>query len=138
MSGIARPPSVVVLTSVSAQIFVADVRRSSEFYLEKLGFTVDFLHGEPPFYGQVQRDRALIAMRLVCEPVFAGDIRDREQLLSGAITVETATAIRVLFADYEAKGVDFQQRLAEQPWGALNFVVRDPDGNLILFAGPAR
>jgi hypothetical protein len=22
------------------------------------------------------------------------------------------------------------------PWGARNFIVKDPDGNLVLFAGP--
>ncbi|OCP36555.1 hypothetical protein BC360_04025 [Ensifer sp. LC163] len=27
--------------------------------------------------------------------------------------------------------------LRTEPWGARNFIVLDPDGNLILFAGPA-
>jgi hypothetical protein len=27
--------------------------------------------------------------------------------------------------------------LKKQPWGAKNFVVKGPDGNLLLFAGPA-
>jgi hypothetical protein len=26
--------------------------------------------------------------------------------------------------------------LKEEPWGARTFIVLDPDGNLILFAGP--
>jgi uncharacterized glyoxalase superfamily protein PhnB len=34
-------------------------------------------------------------------------------------------------------GVPFQQSLKEESWGARTFVVRDPDGNLVLFAGPA-
>jgi hypothetical protein len=34
-------------------------------------------------------------------------------------------------------GVTFHQTLKKQPWGGKNFVVKDPDGNFLLFAGPA-
>src|ERR1700683_2585281 len=66
------------LNSTAAQLFVADMQAACDFYTSKLGFTVDFVYGEPPFYGQVSRDHAKLALRLVCEPVFAGDIRERE------------------------------------------------------------
>ncbi|MCA0278783.1 MAG: VOC family protein [Proteobacteria bacterium] len=130
----ARPP---VLSSVSAQLFVADIAASCAFFTEKLGFTVDFVYGEPPFYGQVVRDRAALALRLVCEPVFVSDIRTREHLLSASIAVDTAAEIKQLFLDFQAAGVTFHQTLRKEPWGARNFIVLDPDGNLILFAGPA-
>jgi uncharacterized glyoxalase superfamily protein PhnB len=84
----------------------------------------------------VKRDRARLCLRLVCEPVFAGDIREREQLLSASIAVETATEIKELFRGFQATGVDFFQTLKTEPWGARTFIVRDPDGNLVLFAGP--
>lgn len=126
-----------VLSSVSAQLFVADVVVSCNFFTERLGFTVDFVYGEPPFYGQVVRDTARLALRLVCEPVFVGDIRVREHLLSASITVDTAAEIKQLFLDFQAAGVPFHQPLRKEPWGARTFVVLDPDGNLILFAGPA-
>ncbi len=45
-----------VLNSTEAQLFVADVRASCDFYTEKLGFTVAFVYGDPPFYAQVTRD----------------------------------------------------------------------------------
>lgn len=127
----------VVLSSTAAQLFVADIQRSCDFYTAKLGFLVDFVHGEPPFYGQVIRDRAQLALRQVCEPVFAGDIRSREHLLSAAITVDSAGEIKQLFLDFQAAGVPFHQPLRKEPWGARNFIILDPDGNLILFAGPA-
>ncbi|UXN61671.1 VOC family protein [Phyllobacterium zundukense] len=126
-----------VLGSTSAQLFVSDIRVSCSFFIDKLGFTVDFVYGEPPFYGQVIRDKAQLALRLVCEPVFIGDIREREHLLSASITVDTAEEIKQLFLDYQANGVPFHQTIKEEPWGARNFIVLDPDGNLILFAGPA-
>ncbi|MBR7508467.1 VOC family protein, partial [Mycobacterium tuberculosis] len=83
-----QPAPRAVLSSIAAQLFVADIQRSCDFYTRKLGFAVDFLYGEPPFYGQLIRDRAKLALRLVCEPVFAGDIRSREHLLSASIAVD--------------------------------------------------
>ncbi|KSV63622.1 VOC family protein [Sinorhizobium sp. Sb3] len=126
-----------VLQSTAAQLFVADIRASCDFYAEKLGFAVDFVYGDPPFYGQVIRDSARLALRLVCEPVFVDDIRQREDLLSAAITLETVNDIKQLFLTYQAAGVHFHQPLRTEPWGARTFIVLDPDGNLILFAGPA-
>jgi catechol 2,3-dioxygenase-like lactoylglutathione lyase family enzyme len=125
------------LNSTAAQLFVADMQAACDFYTSKLGFTVDFVYGEPPFYGQVSRDHAKLALRLVCEPVFAGDIREREHLLSAALTVATADEIKQLFLTYQDAGVRFALTLKKEPWGARNFIVLDPDGNRILFAGPA-
>jgi uncharacterized glyoxalase superfamily protein PhnB len=128
---------VPVLTSTAAQLFVADIHTACDFYTAKLGFGIDFVYGEPPFYGQVSRDNAKLALRLVCEPVFAGDIREREHLLSASLTVATADEIKQLFLAYQEAGVRFSQTLKKEPWGARTFVVMDPDGNLILFAGPS-
>lgn len=127
------PPT---LTSISAQLFVADIQRSCDFYTNKLGFTVEFIYGEPPFYGQVIRDNARLSLRLVFEPVFVGDLRKRERLLSASITVATANEIQQLFLTCQDSGVCFLQELKQEPWGAKTFIVSDPDENLILFAGP--
>jgi catechol 2,3-dioxygenase-like lactoylglutathione lyase family enzyme len=126
-----------VLRSVEAQLYVADVAGSCTFFASKLGFDVAFVYGDPPFYGQVRRDDARLNLRQVREPVFAGDIREREQLLSASITIGTTREIERLFSEYTAAGVRFSQPLKTEPWGATTFVVTDPDGNLILFAGPA-
>jgi uncharacterized glyoxalase superfamily protein PhnB len=126
-----------ILNSIEAQLFVANIKSSCDFYTNKLGFAVEFIYGDPPYYGQVFRDNARLNLRLVCEPVFAGDIRKREHLLSASITVATANEIKQLFLSYQAAGVSFHQALKKEPWGARTFIVSDPDENLILFAGPA-
>ena len=133
-----KPESVApLLTEVEAELYVADIKASSDYFTTKLGFTVVFTYGEPPFYGQVRRDNARLNLRMICEPIFVGDIRDREQLLAASMTVDSAAEIRELFVQYQAAGVDFLQTLKQEPWGARTFIVRDPDGNLLLFAGPA-
>ena len=126
-----------VLSATEAQLYVADVQRSCEFFASMLGFAVAFVHGDPPFYGQVRRDHARLNLRRVGEPVFVGDIRQREHLLSASITVDSADDINKLFWEFQAAGVCFHQALKTEPWGARTFIVLDPDGNLILCAGPA-
>lgn len=129
-------PSQPMLNSVAAHLYVRDLEASIDFFREKLGFRVDFVYGDPPFYGQVSRDRAHLALRSMDEPVFAADIREREELLSASITVGSAEEIGQLCFEYQAAGVAMHQALRDEPWGAKTFVVKDPDGNLILFAGP--
>jgi catechol 2,3-dioxygenase-like lactoylglutathione lyase family enzyme len=126
-----------ILTGIEAQLFVANIQRSCDFYTNKLGFAVAFVYGDPPFYGQIRRDNARLNLRVVGEPVFAGDVREREHLLSASITVASADEVRQLFLSYQAAEVRFSQTLKKEPWGARTFIVIDPDGNLILFAGPA-
>jgi catechol 2,3-dioxygenase-like lactoylglutathione lyase family enzyme len=128
---------VPILSGTEAQLYVADINASCDFFTSKLGFAIDFVYGDPPFYGMVKRDCARLCMRLVCEPVFVGDIRQREHLLSASIAVDTAAEIKQLFLEFQSTGVSFHQGLKKEPWGARNFIVLDPDGNLILFAGPA-
>ncbi len=138
MTSPARPVAPrSILRSTEAQLFVADIQASCAFYTDKLGFAVAFVYGDPPFYGQVTRDHSRLNLRAIDEPVFAGDIREREQLLSATLTVATRAEIEQLFLSYQSVGVPFQQSLQKESWGARTFVVRDPDGNLVLFAGPA-
>jgi catechol 2,3-dioxygenase-like lactoylglutathione lyase family enzyme len=129
--------TVPILSGTEAQLYVADVKASCDFFTSKLGFAIDFVYGDPPFYGMVKRDRAKLCMRLVCEPVFVGDVRQREHLLSASITVDIAAEIKQLFLEFQSAGVSFHQGLKKEPWGARNFIVLDPDGNLISFGGPA-
>ncbi|HWZ12849.1 MAG TPA: VOC family protein, partial [Acidobacteriaceae bacterium] len=58
-----HPHSQPILTSVAAHLYVRDLKASTDFFTTKLGFTIDFVYGDPPFYGQVSRDNALLALR---------------------------------------------------------------------------
>lgn len=125
-----------ILSGAEPILYVADFAASLAFFTEKLGFAVDFAYGDPPFYGVVVRDQARLCLRLVHEPVFVGDIRQREELLSASITLDSAAEIKALFLGYQAAGVAFHKTLRTEPWGARTFILLDPDGNLILFAAP--
>ena len=120
------------LFAAEPQLYVQDIAVSCEFYARKLGFSVAFTYGEPSFYAQVFRGGARLNLRLVDDPVVDPVRRDREQLLAASITLDDA---KPLFLEYQHTGVEVVQPLRTEPWGAHTFIVRDPDGNLVLFAG---
>jgi uncharacterized glyoxalase superfamily protein PhnB len=130
-------PSKATIVAAEPQLFVTDIKRSCEFFCEKLGFSLVFRYGKPPYYAQVARDAAHLNLRCVEQPVIESTIRAEEELLSASMTVATSDEIKLLFLEFQSAGVAFHQKLKKQPWGARNFVVKDPDGNLLLFAGPA-
>jgi uncharacterized glyoxalase superfamily protein PhnB len=119
------------LSGAYPQLFVSDLGAALAFYREALGFTIAFAYGSPPFYAQLRRDRARLNLREVHGPVFAGDIRARHQLLAAQIPVEDVTA---LYDELRAAGTPIHRSLAAQPWEATDFIVEDPDGNLICFS----
>jgi uncharacterized glyoxalase superfamily protein PhnB len=128
--------SKAIIVAAEPELFVANIKASLDFFTQKLGFAIAFTYGEPPFCAQVKRDGALLNLRCVDSPVINPELRDREELLSAAMTVARADEIKQLFLEFQSANVTFFQTLKKQPWGARNFIIKDPDGNLLLFAGP--
>jgi catechol 2,3-dioxygenase-like lactoylglutathione lyase family enzyme len=125
-----------VIIAAEPELFVADIKASLDFFTQKLGFSIAFTYGEPPFYAQVKGDGAQLNLKCVDSPVINPELRDRDELLSAAMT-GTADEIKQLFLEFRSANVAFFQPLKKQTWGARNFIIKDPDGNLLLFAVPA-
>jgi catechol 2,3-dioxygenase-like lactoylglutathione lyase family enzyme len=121
-----------LMLSAEPQLFVTDIKVSSEYFVTKLGFEIGFLCGEPPFYAQIRRDGARINLRHVDQPLIDNTLREREDLLSASINVDD---VKQLYLEFQAAGAAFHQPLRKEPWGVRTFIVKDPDGNLLLFAG---
>ncbi len=113
-------------------LYVLDVRAAAGFWRDKLGFRIDFLHGNPPFYGAVSRDGACLHLKFVHEPVFGPGRTAEEGLIMAYVPVAN---IKGLYAEYHAKGVEFSQTLTKQAWGGTDCHVVDPDGNRVAFVG---
>ena len=126
-TSIEREPTLLSAVPI---LFVRDVRKAAAFYADKLAFQVDFLHGNPPFYGSVSRDHSSLHLRFVHEPNFAELAAREGSLILAAIQVRN---VKVLFEEYERRGVEFSQQLVRQAWGGIDFHVRDVDGNVISF-----
>jgi len=121
-----------MILSAEPQLFVSDVRATIAWF-EDLGFDTVFCWGEPASYAQVARDNGRINLRHVDGPVIAPEVRIREQdLLAVTFTVDDMAE---LYEEFEAAGIKFHRDLQTEEWGSRTFILADPDGNLILFAG---
>jgi uncharacterized glyoxalase superfamily protein PhnB len=120
----------VTLKSATPILLVSDVPRAAAFFRDKLGFEVDFLHGEPPFYGSVSRGEACLHLRFVHRTWFAEQSASEGSLILAAIEVSD---VQALYDEFARRGVEFVQPLAHQYWGGTDFQVRDPDGNAFSF-----
>ena len=123
-----QPPCIKYVVPI---LLVRDVKASAGFFQQKLGFTIDFLHGLPPFYGSVSRDGVQLHLRFVHEPHFAEIAKQEESVLCASFQVEN---VQSLFTEFKMRGVEFAQPLTKQAWGGTDFIVEDPDGNAISFA----
>ena len=109
-------------------IFVRDFPRALAYYNAALGFATQFTYGTPAFYAHVHRNRVKLALRHV-----DGEALDHgagEDLLSAWLEV---TGVDALFADMQAAGATIHQPPRDQPYGVRDFIVADPDGNLLGF-----
>lgn len=123
----------MTLLFAEPQLLVTNLGAALDHYVRRLGFSLAFAHGEPTFYAQVIRDGARLNLRHVDTPPFATGFRETEgDVLAATIAVDDAEA---LFEEFGRAGVAFHQPLRTEKWGARTFIVTDPDGNLILFAG---
>ncbi len=126
-------PSSARLLFTEPQLYASDIEGALLFYVEKLGFEIAFKYGEPPHYAQVVRDGARLNFRHTERPAFDPEFRSAEiDALAATIVVDRTEP---LFAELSQRGVQFHKPLRIEAWGAKTFIVRDPAGNLICFAG---
>ena len=106
-------------------LFVADVERSLAFYVDQLGFRVD--------WSFKQEDKLFIAQvaRSDCEIILSSQWPDKngKGMLFISLDLDVLKATR---AEFEAKGV----AVRDGWWGYDTAIVDDPDGNVLYFPYP--
>lgn len=122
------------LAAAYPQVFTTDLDATRAFYVDQLGFTTVYVYGEPAFYALVRRDGAGLNLRHVDRHPLDRELAAAESLLTANIPV---TGVKGLYLEYRDRGVPIAQTLTAQPWGTQDFIVADPDGNLICFAEQA-
>lgn len=100
-----------------------DIQRSVDFFATVLGFSVR--HSDPGSYGVVTRGTVGVHF-------WACSDRRYPENTSCRIRVE---GIEALYDTCQRAGVVHPSApMATKPWGAREFGVLDPDGNLVTFA----
>ena len=119
-------------TELKGVIPILDVRNvdvALRFYVEQLGFQVDFRYEDDPNnYAGVSRGSVCLHMQWQDEELFRSGMAGR---LRVRILVDDPDA---LFEAYRARGAfDEKTQIRDSPWGTREFGFRDIDGNGLMF-----
>ena len=114
------------LHSTTPILRIFDEAKAREFYVDFLGFKVDWEHRfEPgmPLYMQVSRDACILHLS-----------EHNGDCCPGAAMRIQVDQVDALHAEYTAKQFKYARPNLEQtPWGTQDMSVRDPFGNRLTF-----
>jgi ribosomal protein S18 acetylase RimI-like enzyme len=106
---------------------VSDVRETVKFYREVLGFESEWFWEDPPTFGGVQWGR--IGLMFCLQPKMQGKT-------DGLMHFFRVDDVRGLYERHKAAGAPIFSELENKPWGLAEYVVLDPNGYHLRFAGP--
>jgi catechol 2,3-dioxygenase-like lactoylglutathione lyase family enzyme len=113
------------LFGLGAVLPVRDVDASVAYYRDVLGFTVDFVMGQPSDHGSVTRNRVGIQFTRI-------DTNGPTAAYAGW-TYAFVNGIDRLFEEYESRGVRITQDLASRDHGMREFEIADLNGHRLRF-----
>jgi len=118
------------VTNLRPMIAVQDLPAVIRFYVEKLGFNCSGLFGNPPVWGEVERDGT--AVMLNAPP--AADVRRDVPRRSKDYLIHyfNSDDLAALHAEFAGRGVDVSP-VRVTVYGMKEFEVRDPEGNWLWF-----
>jgi uncharacterized glyoxalase superfamily protein PhnB len=117
--------------SIAPVVATDDVEKSIDYYTGVLGFVPDFRYGDPPVYAGVRSGEAEIYFSL--DPALARMLKDTRFNPEIFIWVTDANS---LFDFHVTKGAEIIEPVADRPWGARQYTIRDINGYHLKFAQP--
>ncbi|MEA2708855.1 MAG: hypothetical protein QOF78_1456 [Phycisphaerales bacterium] len=113
----------------TAVLACTDVQQTVDFYCNTLGFKQHWLWEDPPTFGAVGLGQIEIFLQLNSE--LARRIEGHSHYLH-------VDDVEKLHAEHRAAGAPVIAPLENKPWGMREYVVRDPNGYHLRFAGPPK
>lgn len=121
------------LASISPFFIVKDLDTSLSYYVERMGFAVDFSGPEgDPYYGKVSRDGVGIMLKAIRPDVLPTPNRTRHEWARWDAYIYSLDP-DALFAEFKARGVSFVTELSFIDDGLWGFEVADADGYVLAF-----
>jgi len=115
------------IKKMSPQFLVADLERSIEFYMQKLGFSMEFRYED--FYAGIMKDGNSINLKSGNPSAEERKNKRENEDLDLVFSVENVDG---LYNDLVNRSVEITQPLCERPYGK-EFYIADPDGYIIAF-----
>jgi catechol 2,3-dioxygenase-like lactoylglutathione lyase family enzyme len=119
------------LVNCAAVLVAPDVRKTAEWYREKLGFRVVGKFDSPEPFAALYRD----SVELILVQAKFGTV-ENNRIRYGAghdvfLAPETPAGVDGLHAEFAARGVRIVQTPQWTPYGVYEMVLEDPDGRRI-------
>jgi catechol 2,3-dioxygenase-like lactoylglutathione lyase family enzyme len=122
------------LASISPFFIVKDLQASIAYYIERMGFRLDFQGPDDgrPFYGQVSRDGIGIFLKKISAEVLPRPNHTRHEWARWDAYIYTLDP-DTLFKEFKQRGVSFVKDLSFIDLGLWGFEVTDADGYVLAF-----
>lgn len=115
------------IKKMSPQLLVADIEHSIEFYTKKLGFDLEFRHGD--FYAGIIKDSYSIHLKSGKPSIEERKSKRENDDLDIVFSIE---AVKDLYEEFVNNSVEIIQPLCDRPYGR-EFYIADPDGYILAF-----
>jgi catechol 2,3-dioxygenase-like lactoylglutathione lyase family enzyme len=113
---------------------VRDVEATANWYRDVLGFTIDFLWGDPIEHGRVYAVDHATRVAIQLTAGLADGIDPRS---TGWTMIHVGKGIDELYQVYRERGVVVVREIDDRPWGMRDFDITDFNGYVLRFAGEA-
>jgi len=121
------------LVTVAPQFLVTDVRKSAEWYRDKLGFEIGPYFEEPPVFAILRRDEIRLMLSLA-EGSRGGSNRSHKGVAIDCYV--WVDSIDQLYAEFKQRGANVTLGPTNRFYGLREIEVTDPDGYLLCFGAP--
>ena len=121
------------LASISPFFIVKNLQASIAYYIDRLGFQLDFQGpDDDPYYAGVSRDGIGIMLKAILPDVLPQPNHTRHEWARWDAYIYTLNP-DVLFAEFSQRGASFVKTLSFIDEGLWGFEVTDADGYVLAF-----
>ncbi len=120
------------LHGVQPVLAVADAASAARFFVDVLGFDLDFLYGEPATHGRVKSGDGTYGQPIYIHLSLV-DEDESGRLPTGELRIHVGRELDALCQVYRGRGANIVDGPTSQPWGLREFVVLEPNGHCIRF-----
>jgi len=121
------------LTSISPFFIVESLEKSIPYYVERMGFQLDFQGPEgDPYYASVSRDGVSIMLKAIAPDVLPRPNHTRHEWARWDASIYTLDP-DTLFQEFKERGASFVKELSFIDAGLWGFEITDADGYVIAF-----
>jgi len=124
------------LNYIAPFFIVANVTTSVSFYVDQLGFNIQFIGpDDDPFYAMVGRDNISIMLKAIAAEVPPIPNHTRHEWARWDAYISTAEP-DTLFEEYRSNGVVFSKPIHNNSDDLRGFEIMDADGYVLFFGRP--